>query len=287
MKHRVIETFRHEYPVALMANLLGVSRSGIYHARRRPISTREHRDRQLKPTIEAVFKRHKKRYGSPRVYRELRDAGEQCHRHQVARLMRQMGLRAVYRNRHTPRINRAVQLNTAAPNLVARCFEVAEPNRVWLGDITQLPTREGWVYLATNMDMYSRRIVGWSISTRYDVELVIDALARAQRARCPDSGLVVHTDQGSQYRAGGYRAYLNEHGMVPSMSRKGDCWDNAPMESFFKSLKTEIGQTNGWRMSQTAARLENYIEEYYNPERLHSGIGYMSPIRYEQRSGAI
>jgi len=282
-----MEAFKHEYPLAMMARLLQVSTSGLYQARHSHETPRAQENQRLKVLIEAQFNRHKRRYGSPRIYRALRDAGETCGRHRVTRLMHQMGLKAVYRNRHTPRTNRIVQLGSAAPNLVERQFEVGEPNQVWLGDITQLPVREGWLYLAANMDLFSRRIVGWSLSSRYDVNLVINALDHATDTRQPGKGLVVHTDQGSQYRAGDYRAYLRQQEMKPSMSRKGDCWDNAPMESFFKSMKTELGETRSWHSAQAVTRLGAYIEHYYNSERIHSSVGYLSPVQYEKEHGAI
>lgn len=282
----MIETYRHEYPIGMMAALLGVSRGGVYRARGRPASARKVRDGDLCESIKSVFERHHKRYGSPRIHRALRNDGETCGRHHVARLMQEMGLKAVYRNRHTPRLNRVSQLGAAAPNLVERDFDVDEPNRVWLGDITQFPTRQGWLYLAANMDLCSRAAVGWSMSNRYDVNLVVNAIDQARQSREIVPGLIVHTDQGSQYRAGEYRAYLAKHGMKPSMSAKGDCWDNAPMESFFKSLKTEIGETRHLNETEVAAKLIDYIENYYNKERMHSSIGYLSPTEFERRLGA-
>jgi putative transposase len=285
VKFQVIEAFKYEFPVKMMAGLLGVSNAGVYRARKRPASTRNQHNCQLSERIRQLFHQHKKRYGSPRIYHDLRLQGETCGRHRVARLMQQMDLRAVYRNRHTPRINRVVQLGSAAPNLVERQFEVDKPNRVWLGDITQFPTREGWLYLAANMDLFSRRIVGWSMLNRYDTRLVVNAIDQARQSREISAGLIVHTDQGSQYRAGDYRSYLKRHGICASMSRKGDCWDNAPMESFFKSLKTEIGNTSNQSRPSVVRQLVDYIEGYYNPKRLHSSIGYHSPIEFERRNG--
>lgn len=270
----------------MMSRLLGVSRECVHSAKKPTVSARRLRDQELEAQILEIFLRHRRRYGSPRIYQELKDRGESCGRHRVARLMRKLGLRAIYRNRHTPRLNRAVQLDAAVPNLVERQFDVDQPNRVWLGDITQMPTRQGWLYLAANMDLYSRRIVGWSIARKYDTNLVLNAIDHARHTREVDPGLIVHTDQGSQYRAGSYRGYLAAHGIKPSMSAKGDCWDNAPMESFFKSLKTEIGPTHGLQSAELTATLIEYIENYYNHERLHSAIGYMSPLSFEQQSGA-
>lgn len=272
--------------MAMMARLLDMSRSTVYAAGYRGESEHQQRDTALGERIEALFEKHHKRYGSPRIHRTLVDEGWVCGRHRVARLMRERGLRARYRNRHTPRLNRMTQLDSVVPNLLERCFTVAEPNRVWLGDITQFPTREGWLYLAANMELCSRLIIGWSMSNRYDVNLVISAIDQAYQSRGEPEGVIVHNDQGSQYRAGEYRAYLKQCGLQPSMSAKGDCWDNAPMESFFKSLKTELGDTRGLHEAQLAARLIEYIEKYYNQERLHSAIGYLSPIEYERRLGA-
>jgi len=267
-----------------MCKVLSVSHSGFYDWLSRPESLRSRKDRRMKVEIRSVFRENKENYGSPRVHRELSDRGVACGRHRVARLMREEGLQAKRRRafRVTTRSNSD---HRVAPNLLNRNFEVTDVDTVWLGDITYLWTREGWLYLAVLMDLCSRRIVGWSLSTRLTDDLTLKALDRALDGRNPASGLMHHSDRGSQYTSDDYLGKLEASGFVVSMSRKGNCWDNAPMESFFASFKTELGDRF---FSRSGARREvfQFIEVYYNRSRLHSALDFKSPSRFERELAA-
>ena len=284
MRFSFIRDHRDEFSVRRMCKVLSVSRSGFYDWLSRPESLRSRQDRHLKVEIRAVFRENKENYGSPRVHRELSDRGVACGRHRVARLMRDEGLRAKCRRafRVTTRSNSD---HRVAPNLLNRSFEVADLDTVWLGDITYLWTREGWLYLAVLMDLCSRRIVGWSLSTRLTDDLTLKALDRALDGRDPAPGLMHHSDRGSQYTSDDYLEKLEASGFVVSMSRKGNCWDNAPMESFFASFKTELGDRF---FSRSGARREvfQFIEVYYNRSRLHSALDFKSPSRFERELAA-
>ena len=267
-----------------MCRVLSVSHGGFYDWLSRPESLRSRKDRQLKVEIRSVFRKNKENYGSPRVHRELRDQGVACSRHRVARLMREDGLQAKCRRafRLTTRSNSD---HRVAPNLLNRNFEVAKTDTVWLSDITYLWTREGWLYLAAVMDLCSRRIVGWSLSTSLADDLTLNALDRALEGRNPAPGLMHHSDRGSQYTSDDYQEKLKARGFVVSMSRKGDCWDNAPMESFFASFKTELGDRFFTR-SGAVHEVFQFIEIYYNRFRLHSALDYKSPSRFERELAA-
>jgi transposase InsO family protein len=268
--------------------VLGVSVSGYYAWRGRPQSRRAQQDQHLVVRIRAVFEQHRHRYGSPRVHRELQEQGVDCSRKRVARLMRATGLRARDKKQFK-RTTDSSHLYPVAANRLARSFTPAQIgglNRVWAGDITYLATREGWLYLAVLLDLHSRRVVGWSLSSTLEQSLVHQSLERALVLRQPPDGLVHHSDRGSQYAATDYQAHLTRKGMVCSMSRKGDCWDNAPVESFFATLKAElVSEFNGCFGSREQARQEvgHYIESYYNRQRRHSTLGYLSPAEFEQR----
>jgi putative transposase len=283
MRYRFIKKHRQVYPVDLQCRTLKVGRSGYYRWLSMPVSRKQRSDDALVLKIKAVYASSDSRYGSPRVQEKLRIAGESCGRRRVARLMREHKIVSkIHRNfRHTTNSDHA---RTIADNLLARQFATGSSlNRIWTSDITCIGTSEGWLYLATVMDIASRKIVGWSMSERIDQKLVNDALLGAVAARRPKRGLVLHSDRGITYARESYRKLLAGYGIVQSMSRKANCWDNAPMESFFHSLKSESikGRTLKTR-AQARNIVFNYIEIWYNTERLHSTLGYQSPAAYER-----
>jgi putative transposase len=265
----------------LMCRVLQVSRSGYYAWLKRAASKRQGEEQLLRVQVRTVFVESKGRYGSPRVHAELRQRGIQAGRHRVARLMRQEQLQARRRRRFT-RTTDSRHDHPIARNLLERRFEVMAPNQAWASDITYIPTEQGWLFLAVVMDLCSRRIVGWSMSRRIDTALALAALRMALEDRRPAAGLLHHSDRGVQYAAGEYQALLAQHRVVPSMSRTGDCWDNAVVESFFSSLKTELMAKGSFKSTDEAqARLFEYLEVFYNRRRLHSTLGYRSPEVYE------
>lgn len=267
--------------VSRWCQVLGVSRSGYYAWLRRPEPPRTQEDRLLLERIEDVHHRSRQAYGTRRVWKQLATEGVDCGRERVARLRRQHGILTRRRRRFRMTTHSRHQ-RWIAPNLVQRQFHVEMPDRVWVGDVTFIATREGWLYLAVMLDLYSRKIVGWSMSNRNDVSLVRDALQMAIMQRCPAPGLVHHTDRGRLYAADEYRALLDRHAMVPSMSRKKDCWDNAVAESFFATLKHELTWGKSFRTrDQARQEIFEYIEVFYNRIRLHQTLGYRSPVAFE------
>jgi putative transposase len=284
VKFDAIEAEKANYSVALMCRVLEVSRAGYYASRRRPESERAKANRQLSTKIHAVYETSRRTYGSPRVYLELRDGGHEAGRHRVARLMRSEGLVA----RKKKRFRVTTQSNHSEPiarNVLARNFEVKKPNQVWVGDITYLPTADGWLYLAVLLDLHSRAVVGWAMSEYLDASLALAALRMALERRQPAPGLVHHSDRGVQYACEAYRGALAANGLVPSMSRKGNCWDNAPAESFFGTLKVELVGDRVFP-SRAVARTEvfEYVEAFYNRTRRHSSLGYASPAEFERKT---
>lgn len=278
MKYAVVDRLRQEHAVRLICRVLGVSASGYYAWRKRPEARRSREDRQLVVRIRAIHKSTKRRYGSPRIHHQLRDEGIRCGRKRVERLMRQDGLVGIQARRY--RVMPKHDPSPPAPDLVRRQFEVEVPDAVWAGDMTYLWTPQGWVFLAVVLDLFSRRIVGWALSRKADARLMIRAMERAVYERRPRSGLVSHSDQGCQYTSASYRDFAKDHGIQLSMSRRGNPWDNAVVESFFATLKTELGDTF---LSFDSARRElfEYIEGFYNTRRIHTAIGWMSPAQYE------
>jgi transposase InsO family protein len=271
------------YPVTILCKVMNVSRSGFYtylkHYGENP--TGNTNDTELKARIKAIFKSSRSSYGSRRMLKQLRSEGHQIGRYKVRRLMRDLGLKAKARRRFKVTTESRHSFPVAA-NILGRRFDVEKPNSVWTADISYIWTLEGWLYLAVVMDLFSRQIVGWAIDKRIKKQLTLDALAMAFWRRKPQPGLLHHSDRGSQYACHDYQKQLKEYAMVPSMSRKGNCWDNAPTERFFRSLKTE--RLDGIRFStRESARLEiiDYIT-FYNALRLHSTLGYVSPIGYEK-----
>ena len=264
-----------------MCQVLGVSVSGYYAWRKRPVSEREMANQKLVVKIKAIHNQSHQTYGSPRVYQALVAQGERCNHKRVARLMRLHTIAAKQRKRYkvTTHSNHTYPV---APNLLDRKFQAGEPNKKWVSDITYIPTAEGWLYLAGVMDLYSRKIVGWAMAKRMTSTLVSNALKMAIKQRQPGSGLLHHSDRGSQYAAKPYQALLKQHHCRVSMSRKGNCWDNAPMESFFASLKNERVHHRSYQ-SRAEARSDifAYIEGFYNRHRLHSSLNYQSPEQFE------
>ena len=283
-KYAVIAAERDTYPVRWMCALLGVSVAGFYSAQRRPRGTRVAADERVRVEVRAAHAKSHRRYGAPRVHRELRAAGVCVAKKRVARLMREDGLVA-RRARRRVRTTDSAHAHPVAPNVVARGFAVADQpglDRTWVSDFTYLPTREGWLFLAVVLDLASRRVVGWAVRETMETELVLAALHAALADRRPAPGLVHHADRGSQYASGAYRALLAQHGAVASMSAKGDCWDNAVAESFFATVEHEL-LADVTFVSRAAARagIFDFII-WYNGERRHSSLDYVSPVTYEQ-----
>jgi putative transposase len=280
--HETAKEYKH-YSIEKMCRILDVSRSGYYEWCKRDESPRKKQDRELKEKILAIYTKYKKRYGSPRIHDELHDMKIQCSKKRVERLMRELGIRA--RHKRQFRVTTNSKHNyPVAPNLLNRQFQVNAPNRVWVADITYIRTFEGWLYLAAIMDLFSRKIVGWSMSETMTTDLAIAALKMAIYCRRPSKGLMHHSDRGVQYASYAYQDILKDHHMVCSMSRKGNCWDNAPAESFFSTLKTECIDGKIY-LSRAQAKREifEFIEIDYNRNRRHSSIGSMTPENFENR----
>jgi putative transposase len=279
---RFIDGRRDRWPVRLQCEALGVSAAGHYTWRDRPASARQQRQGALLVEIRAIHAEFQARYGSPRIHAELAARGHGCCVNTVAKLMRDHGVRAktAKKFRCTTDSNHELPV---AENLLGRQFDPGSPNEAWVADLTYIPTRQGWLYLAAVEDLYSRRVVGWSMAERLEGRLVVDALALAVERRLPGEGLLAHSDRGSQYASDHYQGLLARHGITCSMSRRADCWGNAPMESFFASLKKELvhGADFATRAAARAAVVE-YIEVFYNTKRRHSSLGYVSPAEYEQ-----
>ena len=281
MKYAYISTERRTFPVAALCRVLSVHEQGYYAWRRRPVGKRGAANERLRSEIRMVFAEARQRYGSPRVTAELRERGVGCGRHRVARLMRRDGHRAKAARKYRVTTDSS-HGKPVAGNVLDRQFEVAVPNRLWAGDITYVATREGWMYLAVFIDLYSRMVVGWKLGTRLTAELVTGAFERAAARRRPAPGLLVHTDQGSQYASEDFARVLRRHGATLSMSRKGNCWDNAVAESFFHSLKVEAIHGNDFQTRREVEReVFDYIERFYNRKRRHSAIGLRSPECFE------
>jgi putative transposase len=268
--------------VVVLCRVLGVSRSGFYAWKRRLPSAAEQRREELAHEVRRIHAEVKHRYGSPRMHAELVARGRPCGVNFVAKLMREAGITAKVRRRFVKTTDSNHPL-PVADNVLDRQFEVSEPNAVWLADITYIPTREGWVYLAAVEDLFSRRVVGWSLAESMTSRLVVDALEMAVGRRRPGEELLAHSDRGSQYASEHYQRVLAGEGVVCSMSRKGDCWDNAPMESFFASLKKELVHREDYATREHArASVFEYIEVFYNRVRRHSSLGYVAPAEYER-----
>lgn len=283
MRYRFIDAEKALYPIWLMCRVLEVAASGYYAWRNRGLSTRARSNERLLVEIKAIHRKSRGTYGSPRVHRELSAPERTVSRHRVARLMRSAGIHSKHRRKF--RITtQSSHSRPIAENLVNRQFSVERPNLVWVGDITYIRTEEGWLYLATVIDLFSRAIVGWSAGERLTDDLALAALRMALVRRRPEPGLIYHSDRGSQYGSLEYRRLLKRNVIAQSMSRARDCWDNAVAESFFATLKKElIGATVFTTRCAARRELTDFIEGFYNCERLHSTLGYESPFAFEAR----
>jgi putative transposase len=277
--YQLIEAEEANHQVTTLCRTLGVSRSGYYDWRKRGPSKRELANRKLTAEVCAVFKEHDGRLGEPRLRSQLSTPAS---KKRVARIMRENGLVARQKRRFV-QTTVADEKAPKAPNILDRNFTAVAPNRAWVGDITYIPTREGWLYLAVLIDLFSRAVVGWKLSESLEATIVVDTLQQAVTRRQPQADVLVHVDRGSQYTSVDHVAAIERHGMVLSMSRKGNCWDNAVAESFFSTLKMELGLVHDSAASRAEARhaIGVYIERYYNRKRPHSTIGNMSPLGYE------
>ena len=283
MKFRFIRERLSGFPPGVACRVLGVSRSGYYAWRGRPRGARDLRREDLAAKVRAVHEANRRVYGSPRVHRALLAAGEAVSENTVAKVMRDNGIRARARRKYAPRTTDGAHGRPVAPNLLGREFAAGLPDRKWAADITYVPTAEGWLYLAAVVDLCSRRVVGWSMADHMRADLVADALKMALARRRPRPGLLHHRDRGAQYAGDDYRHLLRSHGIECSMSRKGDCWDNAAMESFWGTLKTELVNHERYETREQArASVFEYIEVFYNRQRLHSSLGYVSPEQFER-----
>jgi transposase InsO family protein len=281
MRFDFIQKHQNRWPVAVMCRVLKVSRSGFYAWLARPESGQMLRRRRMTKMIRVVHAESNRTYGSPRIHRELEALEIACSVNFVARLMR--GARIAAKTLKKFKITTDSRHNLPiAENLLNRNFSPEKINQAWTTDITYIATREGWLYLATVQDLYSRRIVGWSMSSRIDSRLVVDALQMAIDRRNPNAGLIVHSDRGSQYCSDHYQRLLSKHGFPCSMSRKGNCWDNAPMESFYRTLKVEHVYWQNYATREEAQQsIVQFIESFYNRRRRHSTLNYVSPVDYE------
>ncbi len=283
MKYAFIEGQRAQHAVRRLCGLLEVSPTGYYEWRGRPRSARSTADEQLRSEIVRVHGASHKTYGRPRIHAELREQGVRVGAKRIARLMRAGGIEGL-RPRRFVRTTDSKHSHPIAENILARTFDpnvIGGVNRIWAGDITYLPTREGWLYLAIVLDLGSRRVVGWSMAPTMRDDLVIAALEAAVAQRRPRGEVLFHSDRGSQYASADFRAMASRHGLKRSMSGKGECWDNAVVESFFGTLKTELGNPVWPTREAARAAIFNYIETWYNPRRRHSALGYVSPNQYE------
>jgi putative transposase len=282
LKYTFIKAHRRECDTAMMCRLLDVSCSGFYQWLRNPLSNRAVEDQRLLGLIRAAYTASHGIYGAPRIFFDLREAGETCSKHRVARIMRANSLKARYGYR-APRYIR-IPTSLLTPNTLQRGFTVSRPNTAWVTDITYVRTWEGWLYLAVVMDLYSRRIVGWSTKPTLAQDLVLDALLMAVRRRKPQH-VLIHSDQGSQFGSDAWRRFCRAHHLEPSMSRRGNCWDNAVAESFFSSLKKERIKKRIYRTRAMArAEIDEYIETFYNRTRRHSHLSGVSPEAFEAMS---
>jgi transposase InsO family protein len=286
VRYRFVHQHATQFPVSHLCRLLAVSAAGYYAWRTRPESPRTRANRDLVEQIKGVLQASRGTYGRRRVHAQLRAQGQTCSRNHIARLMRREGLCGRARRRVRVITTDSRHTFPVVPNRLAQQGPVTGPDQVWVSDITYLRTDEGWLYLATVMDLYSRRIVGWSLQDTLERRLTLEALALAVGQRGPRPGLLHHSDRGSQYACHDYQAALARHGMVASMSRRGDPYDNAAQESFFGSLKSELPRERWDTRAQARREVFAYLEVFYNRQRLHSSLGYLSPAAFELQSWA-
>ena len=265
-----------------MCRVFSVSRSGYYRWRHRPESRRAIFNKRLDTHIKAIYRKHKGRYGSPKITDELKDMGFKVSKNRVARRMKAAGLRSIIRRKYRATTD-SKHSYRVADNLLQRDFTTSSPDKVWVSDITYIATSKGWLYLAVFIDLFSRKVVGWALSSSLSTDMVLTALGRGIRNRRPDVGLIIHSDRGVQYACKDFRKRLKNHRFIQSMSRKGDCWDNAVAESFFGILKSELVDHKKFKGSHdTLKAIFEYIEIYYNRKRKHSTLGYRTPVQFEQ-----
>jgi len=280
-----IEGRRSHYPLSVLCEMLGVTRAGYYAwARRRekPPGSRASRRAELAEQIRSAHEESGRTYGSPRVYHELRARGVEACENTVAKVMKQEGIRSIVRRRFRVRTTDSAHGHAVAPNVLERDFAAEAPDRKWAADITYVATSEGWLYLAVVLDLCSRKVVGWAMADHLRAELCTNALEMALKRRRPAGGLLHHSDRGVQYACGEYRDLLRSQGIECSMSRRGDCYDNAVVESFFKTLKAELVYHEHYATREQARRsIFEYLEVFYNRKRLHSSLGYLSPEQFE------
>ena len=285
MRFAFIATHRGIWPAGWLCEALGVSRAGFYAWRTRSPSARARANEQLLTRVRSSFLASDRTYGARRVWHDLLADGVSCGRHRIERLMRQAALRARPRRRRVPSDTGVRGANAIAPNVLDRTFTAASANRKWVADFTYLWTAEGWLYVAAVVDLFSRRVVGWSMHATMTAQLVTDALVMAIWRRGKSEAVLHHSDRGSQYTSAPFQRLLADHGVTCSMSRAGNVWDNAAMESFFSSLKTERTTSKTYRTrDQAKADVFDYIERFYNPRRRHSTLGYLSPMEFERQA---
>ena len=284
MKFTFIDAAKEEFPVQRLCKVLEVSQSGYFAWRSRPASRRQRDDLVLLAHVRSAFVLSNGTYGSPRMTRELQDQGLRVGRRRTARLMRENGLRA-RQPRRFRRTTDSLHAFPVAPNLLDQDFTASGPNEKWGADLSYIWTQEGWLYLAVVIDLYARRVVGWAVSDRLHKELALAALRRALAVRRPATGLIHHSDRGSQYCSIEYQAELRKHGLLISMSGKGNCYDNSMVETFFKTLKSElVWRTRFQTRSEAREALARYIDGFYNPTRRHSALDFVSPAQFELRT---
>ena len=281
MKYQFIKDHQHDHPVTRLCRALRVSRCGYYAWLTRPLSTREKANNHLLEKIKSIHQSSRQTSGSDKTWRQLTQQGEDCGRHRVARLRRINGIEAIRMKRFRASYG-GRNSEPMSSNLLDRQFTAAQADRVWVTDTTFIATRQGWLYLAIVLDLYSRKVVGWAMGTSNNSQLVCDALSMAIEHRQPQRGLLHHSDQGITYTSNQYRNLLEQHGMISSMSRKGNCHDNAVAESFFGNLKNELTYHCDFRTRQEAkSAIFDYVECFYNRKRLHQTLNYKTPVEYE------
>ena len=282
MRYAFIERHRTEWPIVIQCEVLRVSRSGFYSWRKRPPSATATRRAALTQEVREVHRISRETYGAVRVHQALGQRGTKCDRKTVTKVMREAGIRSKTSRKFRVTTTDSNHPHPVAENVLARDFTADKANQKWVADITYIATLEGWLYLAAVLDLFTRKVVGWSMSERIDSRLAVDALEMAVSRQLPDAGLIAHSDRGVQYASEHYQRTLTTHGIACSMSRRGDCWDNAPAESFFATLKKELVHHEVYETrTEARASLFEYIEVFYNRERLHSSLGYVSPTDFE------